>query len=342
MTDAVSSALAPRRRGEHRDPVAAVQVTGALPEPGPIAVLPKHAVSTFPGYTQAVRDAGGTVAQLDSATRGLIWLDADAAALAAVLRDHPAIGWVQLPLAGIELFAEVLAAQSTDLPIWTSAKGAFAEPVAEHAVALTAAVLRDLPDKARSIRWASAPSGISLYGRRVLIVGAGGIALEIMRLLAPYGVEITVVRRSADPVPGASRTVASDQLMAVIGDADVVILAAAATDETHRMFGAEQFAAMKATAALVNIARGRLVDQDALLAALASGRLAGAGLDVTTPEPLPDGHPLWTAPRVIITSHQADTQDMVLPLLATRIRSNVQAFLGDGRYVGRVDPSLGY
>jgi phosphoglycerate dehydrogenase-like enzyme len=99
---------------------------------------------------------------------------------------------------------------------------------------------------------------------------------------------------------------------------------------------------MKPSAVLVNIARGTLVDSMALADALHAGHLAGAGLDVTDPEPLPDGHPLWSAPRCVITSHAADTPDMVEPLLADRVRHNVGALLGDGAFVGIVDPGAGY
>jgi len=108
------------------------------------------------------------------------------------------------------------------------------------------------------------------------------------------------------------------------------------------MFSVEQFAAMKPGALIVNIARGSLIDQDALVDALRSGHLSGAGLDVTTPEPLPDGHPLWTAPNVVITSHSANTEAMSEPLLAARVATNVAAMLGDGRFVGLVDAKAGY
>ena len=175
-----------------------------------------------------------------------------------------------------------------------------------------------------------------------MIVGAGGIAREVMRLLAPWEVSVTIVRRSADALPGADRTVAVADLASVLPDADVVILAAAATAETKHLIGVPELAAMRPEAALVNIARGQLVDQEALVAALGSGHLSGAGLDVTTPEPLPDGHPLWSAPRVVITSHSADTPEMVEPLLAERIRLNVTAFLGDSAFIGAVDPRAGY
>jgi len=330
-----------RQPGEHRDPLAGTgnPLTGARPEPGPIAILP----TDNDVYADAVRSAGGVVAPLSEQTRGLIWLNLDGPALAAVLAAHPGIGWVQLPLAGVEAFAELLTNQGeAELPVWTSAKGAFAEPVAEQAVALTLAVLRGLPEKSHSTSWATPQTGISLFGRRVVIVGAGGIAREVMRLLAPWEVSVTIVRRSADALPGADRTVAVADLASVLPDADVVILAAAATAETKHIIGVPELAAMRPEAALVNIARGQLVDQEALVAALGSGHLSGAGLDVTTPEPLPDGHPLWSAPRVVITSHSADTPEMVEPLLAERIRLNVTAFLGDSAFIGAVDPRAGY
>jgi phosphoglycerate dehydrogenase-like enzyme len=328
-----------RAPGEHRDPVSPLPVDGPRPTAGPIAVLPVE----NPAYAAAVISGGGTVAPLSAATRGLVWLDLDGQALEGVLESHPAIEWVQLPMAGVEPFANLFAAQGDRaLPVWTSAKGSFAEPVAEHAVVLTLATLRGIPEKSRSTSWAHPKTGITLYGRHVVIVGAGGIAVEIMRLLAPFEVFVTIVRRTAGAVAGADRTVTTDRLMDVLPDADVVILAAAATDETFRLIGAQQLAAMKPAAVLVNIARGSLIDQDALVAALHSGHLAGAGLDVTTPEPLPEGHPLWSAPRCVITSHSADTPEMVLPLLAQRIRANVAALIGAGAFTGVVDPRSGY
>ncbi len=250
---------------------------------------------------------------------------------------------MQLPWAGVDAFASTLKRfAGSSGPLWTSAKGSYSEPVAEHALALTLAVLRGLPEKARATSWAPVKVGTSLYGRHVLVVGAGGIAVEVMRLFAPFEVEFTIVRRSADPLPGAQRTVPVADLLSVLPDADVVILAAAATDETAQLIGATELAAMKANAALINIARGALVDQEALLASLNSGHLAGAGIDVTDPEPLPDGHPLWQAPRCIVTGHTADTPEMTEPLLAERVRRNVEALLGDGRFVGVVDPAAGY
>jgi len=330
------------RAGQHRA-VLAVDAQpipeDQRPKPGPIAIGPRPNDT----FVDAVESAGGTVAELTSETRGLIWLSyKDAGALADALESNPQIGWVQLPYAGVDAFADILARESRPGLVWTSAKGAYAQPVAEHALALTLALLRVLPKRVRARSWATEQEGRSLYGLNIVIVGAGGIALELIRLLAPFGAEITVVRRSTDPVAGAARTVASDSLGDVLPDADVVVVAAALTGGTRHLFGAPEFAAMKDTAYLVNIARGGLVDTDALVAALKDGVIAGAGIDVTDPEPLPDGHPLWEEPRALITPHQADTPEMTAPLLAERIKLNVAAFLGDGRFVGVVDPAEGY
>lgn len=309
------------------------------PEPGPIAVLP----TAEPSFVAAVEAGGGTVEPLSDRTRGVVWLsNKDAAAFPPILEAHPGIGWVQLPFAGVDAFADIIASENRPGLVWTSAKGAYAQPVAEHALALTLALLRVLPKRVRATTWSTVEEGRSLYGLNVVIVGAGGIALELMSLLEPFGTRITIVRRSQEPVPGAVRTVGSDRLSEVLPDADVVVIAAALTGGTRHLFSEAEFGAMKPTAYLVNIARGGLVDSDALLAALRSGEIAGAGIDVTDPEPLPDGHPLWHEEACLITPHQADTSEMVAPLLAERVTSNVRAFLGEGDFVGLVDPAAGY
>jgi phosphoglycerate dehydrogenase-like enzyme len=313
------------------------------PEPGPVAILPPESAAAAPLFAEAVESAGGTVAPLDADTRGIIWLSyAHAASLGEVLDRNPQVGWVQLPWAGVDAFSDVLTAHRREDLLVTSAKGAYAQPVAEHALALILASLRVLPRRARAGSWDSVPAGVSLYGLRVLIIGAGGIARELIRLLEPFGTSVVVVRRSAGDVPGAARTVGVDRLTAELPQADVVVVAAALTGDTRHLLGAAELGRMKASAHLVNIARGPLVDTDALVAALAAETLAGAAVDVTDPEPLPDGHPLWTEPRCLITPHMADTPDMTAPLLAERIRLNVLAFQGDAPFVGVVDPANGY
>lgn len=314
--------------------------SASRPTPGEIALLP------VPNevFAAAVRQAGGTLGELSAATRGIIWHSYSGADdLVNALAANPQVEWVQLPWAGVDAFAEVLAPFAGHAkPLWTSAKGAYAQPVAEHALALTLGLLRVLPTRVRATSWSTIPEGRSLYGLNVVVIGAGGIAIELLRLLAPFDTDVTVVRRSTTPVAGARRTVTTDRLAEVLPAADVVVVAAALTAGTSGLIGAPELAAMKNTAVLVNIARGALVDTDALVAALAARDIAGAGLDVTSPEPLPDAHPLWDEPRVIITPHSADTPDMTAPLLAERIRLNTLAFLGDGRFIGVVDPAAGY
>jgi phosphoglycerate dehydrogenase-like enzyme len=122
----------------------------------------------------------------------------------------------------------------------------------------------------------------------------------------------------------------------------VLIIAAALTSETTQLIGADELALMKPSAVLVNIARGPLVDSAALVEALNQERILGAAMDVTDPEPLPDGHPLWSAQNVLITPHMADTPDMTAPLLAQRISTNVTAFLSGEPFVGVVDTEAGY
>ncbi len=224
---------------------------------------------------------------------------------------------------------------------WTCAKGAYAQPVAEHALTLALAGLRQLPTRIFARSWGS-QAGISLFGQRVTIVGGGGIAQSLLDLLAPFEVTATVVNRSGAPVPGAARTVPVSDLRGVLPGALVVFLALSLTPETRGIIGAESLRLMDQTAWLVNVARGGHVETDALIGALREGIIAGAALDVTDPEPLPDAHPLWDLPNCIITPHTADTIEMVLPLLAERIQANVARFATEKPLVGLVDAETGY
>jgi phosphoglycerate dehydrogenase-like enzyme len=307
--------------------------------PGPIAVLPDADASVV----DAVRRAGGTVAPLGAATRGIVWVaNSGAASLSEVLERHPQVSWVQLPWAGVDSFAETLERFRDDGRVWTSAKGSYARPVAEHALMLALSVLREVPRRARARSWQADERGRSLLGARVVVLGGGGIAEELLRLLEPFGVHATVVRRRDAPFAGAERTVTDAALPEVLADADVLFLAAALTERTRGMIGAAELAMLPNDAVLVNVARGALIDTDALVAELASGRLGGAGLDVTEPEPLPTGHPLWDLDNALVTPHVADTEAMTVPLFAARVEANVAAFLGRGEWVGRIDLHAGY
>ena len=304
--------------------------------------VPRLAIGPQPSEfaLDAVVAGGGEVVGIDEGPEGLIWLHGgDSAGLSASLARAPEVEWVQLPMAGIEGFAEV---GLLDPALrWTCAKGAFAQPVAEHALTLALAGLRQLPTRLAARTW-GVPSGTSLYDQPVTILGGGGITAALLELLQPFRVRATVVRRRPDPVAGAHRTVGPEALSEVLPGAQVVFLALALTPATVGIIGSEELAMMDEGAWLVNVARGKHVVTDGLVEALRSGAIAGAALDVTDPEPLPDGHPLWDLPSCIVTPHTADTIEMVLPLLAERISLNVRRFAAGEPLLGVVDPIAGY
>jgi len=226
-------------------------------------------------------------------------------------------------------------------PTFTCAKGSYSQPVAEHALALMLALGRTIPERVRATTWGD-KFAVSLYESKVLIVGGGGITAELLRLLQPFGCPVTVVRNSSEPMPGATLTVGLDELNEHLPDADFVVVAAALTPQTLGLFDSNRFAKMKPTAYLVNIARGKHVVTDDLIIALNTGQIAAAALDVTDPEPLPDGHPLWNLSNCLITPHTADTPAQVTRMLAERIAKNVEAFCTGGEMVGLVNKTLGY
>lgn len=310
---------------------------------GPVSMEP----FTTEMFVDAVVQGGGSLQPLDETTRGLLWVSPSGAeALQQILDRYPGIEWIQLPWAGVDAFAPVLAgiaARSQESrPVVTSAKGAYSEPVAEHALALLLGTMRELPRKARDAHWQAERTGLSLFGRHIVLLGAGGVARAFLDLVAPFRPRVTVVRRSDGEVPGATATVSPEHLLEVLPDADAVVVAAAATRETAHVIGERELALMPAHAVLVNIARGSLVDADAVLDAVSTGNLFGAGLDVMDPEPFPNDHPIWREKRIVITSHSADTPPMTVPLLARRISANVASYVGGNPLVGVVDVEAGY
>jgi len=311
--------------------------------PGGISLAPSSPTM----FLDAIEAGGGTVVPLGKDTRGLVWMsEKNADDLGDILKEHPGIEWVQLPWAGVDAFAAVLAELAgipeTNRPVVTSAKGAYSEPVAEHALALLLGTLRELPSKSRDASWQAQRTGLSIFGSHIVLLGAGGVARAFLDLVAPLRPDVTVVRRQAGDVPGATRTILPEDLDAVLPTADAIVVAAAATKSTKHVIGKDQLALIPAHAVLVNIARGSLVDLEAVVDAVGSGRLFGAGLDVMDPEPFPDDHRVWQQKRIVVTSHSADTPEMTAPLLAKRVRANVQAFVAKQRLFGVVDPVAGY
>lgn len=285
----------------------------------------------------AIVDGGGVLSGADEAD-GVVWASTGRADdLADLLSTHAGISWVQLPWAGIEPFAGVLDAAH----VWTCGKGVYAEPVAEHALMLALAGLRGLGHYARATSWED-QRGTNLLGAPVTVVGGGGIASSLLRLLGPFGTEVTVVRHRPRPMDGAARVVGPDALHSVLPDATLVVLALPVLPETVGLIGRAELDLMASHAWLVNVARGVHVVTDELVSALAAGSIGGAALDVTDPEPLPVGHPLWSLPNCLVTPHTANTEAMARPLLAARITANVRRFGAGEPLIGLVDATLGY
>jgi phosphoglycerate dehydrogenase-like enzyme len=278
---------------------------------------------------EAITAAGGRIGPLDEAN-ALVWLQWDSNTFDIELPER--VRWVQLPSAGVENWLD----RASDGRLWTSAAGAYGLPVAEHALALMLAGARRLADCARATTWTEPPAR-PLDGSTVAIVGAGGIGRALIGLLEPLDVRVIAVTRR-----GRDGTLPADRLHEALPDAHHVVIAAPATPDTRHIVGAAELEAMREDAWLVNVARGSLVDTDALVRALARGSIAGAALDVTDPEPLPDGHPLWSEPRALITPHIANPAVTLRRYLARHVQENVARFANGEPLLSPIDPEAGY
>jgi len=288
---------------------------------------------------QAVEAGGGEVTDPDVA-EALVWAEpARADLLPPMLDDNVNIEWVQLPYAGIEPFLEML--RSRPNLTWTCGKGVYAPPVAEHVLAMALAGLRGLSSYAQADSW-SQPQGRNLFGANVTILGGGGITEHLIPLLQPFDCKIAVVRNQLIPVQGATEVLASQDLHSVLPSSDLLVLALALTPETAGIISKTELALLPNHAWLINVARGGHVVTEDLVEALREGSIGGAALDVTDPEPLPDGHPLWSFDNCLITPHIGNTPEMGLPLLAQRVTDNVERRIAGSNLIGPVDVGLGY
>lgn len=256
--------------------------------------------------------------------------------------------WVQSPAAGVGslMFPELLASPV----ILTSARGIRARSMAEHVLGTTIALARLMPATLRAQsahRWAQEEleTGVrTLHGLRMGIVGLGAIGSEVVKIAAPFGFRITAIRRrvTEPPPDGVEAVWPPDRLADLLAQSDVVVLAAPHTPATKRLLGRAQIDAMKRGALLVNVARGKLVDDEALVDALRSGRLGGAALDVFSEEPLDPSSPYWDLPNVIVTPHTAGAmQDYWTPLVAL-FADNLRRFEKGEPLLNVVDKVAGY
>ncbi len=261
-------------------------------------------------------------------------------AMAEAIGRATRLRWLNSIYAGVDAFPlDLLAARGITL---TNGAGINAITIAEYVVMgmLTMAKgYRDVVQAQLREEWLTdSPGKRELHGSRALILGAGEIGGRVARMLAGFDVDVTMVRRS--PAPGC---IGPDEWRARLGEFDWVIIAVPATPETQGLIGAAELAAMAPHAMLVNVARGSVIDQDALITALNTDRLGGAFLDVCTPEPLPPGHPLWQVPKAHVTMHlSGHAQDKMFVRAVDRFLANLDRWHRGEPVMPAVDLARGY
>lgn len=248
--------------------------------------------------------------------------------------------WLNSVYSGVDFFPlDVLRERGV---ILTNGTGINAITIAEYVVMGMLTVAKGYREVVRSQdrrEWLlDSPGKMELAGSRALILGYGAIGQQVDRMLQGFDVDVVKVRRS-----GGDGALGPDEWRALLGTFDWVVLAVPATPETDGMIGAAEIAAMKPGSTLVNVARGAVVDQEALIAGLNVGRPGHAFLDVVTPEPLPPEHPLWSVPNAHVTSHLSGrAQTRMFERSVTRFLENLPRFRRGEPLQPQVDLSLGY
>jgi len=276
-----------------------------------------------------------------SPTAEIGWFDMyDKRDMAAVISAATNLKWLNSIYAGVDgLPLDLLRERGT---VVTNGAGINAITIAEYVVMGMLTVAKGYREVVRAQErreWLmESPGKVELFGSSALLLGYGAIGKLVEERLKAFAVDVTVVRRSPGP-----NTLTPDQWRAKLGDFDWVILAVPATPETDGMIGAAELAAMKPSATLINIARGAVVDQDALVAALDSQSIAAAFLDVTTPEPLSADDPLWSLDNAHITMHLSGrAQDKMFVRSAERFLENLDRWKKGEAVAPQVDLTLGY
>lgn len=257
--------------------------------------------------------------------------------------------WVHVMSAGVERV--LFMSGSNDLRdskiVVTNNKIVQGPEIADHAMAMLLALSRDLPTfwaNKQNETWQPKPyRGIELSGRSALIIGLGGIGNQIATRAFAFGMTVVAVDPEDKPYsPFVQKTVKPDQLDSVLPDADVVFISAPLTEQSRKMVGAHEFELMKKGAYFIAVSRGGIYDLNGLVKALDEQRLAGAGVDVMDPEPLPKGHPLWKFQNAIITPHIAGRSDKDHGRMVGTAKENLARFLDGRPLVNVVDKQKGY
>jgi len=290
----------------------------------------------------------------DDETLGRHVRDADVAFTASIDRklfgSLPRLKWVQSPAAGV---GGLLSQALIDSPIvLTSARGVRARAIAEHVLGVTLMLARQLHVAVRRQAhhvWALdeiESSGFirTLRGRRLTIVGPGSIGGEVARIASGFGFKVAAVRRRVDAAmpEGVDIVVPLPALPGLLTQTDVLVLSAALTDETREIIDRDALNVIKRGALLVNVGRGRLLDDDAVIEALRNGRLGGAALDVFAREPLDPASPYWDLPNVIVTPHISGAMEDYWTPLVELFEENLRRFDRGEPLLNEVDKQAGY
>ena len=311
-------------------------------------------LNPLPGQVQDFQTASARV-KIVGATRATVLAEiADADGFIGVITPQmyaaaKRLKWVGVMSAGVENILQVPGAdpfKNSDV-VLTNNKVVQGIEIADHAMALLLYTTRRLNEYGANMKneeWMKTPfKGIELRGKTALIIGVGGIGQNIALRCWAFGMHVIGV----DPEERAilsyiDRVVKPDQLDEVVPLADVVFISAPDTDKSHKMFGAQEFELMKQQSYFVAVSRGGVYDMPGLVKALDSGKLAGAGVDVMDPEPLPKGHALWQFKNVMITPHIAGRSDLDNARMLGTIKDNIRRFAEGLPFMNVVDKKKGY
>lgn len=268
----------------------------------------------------------------------------------ALLQEKTNVRWIQSMGVGIEGCANSKPLKDSNALV-TNTQRLSSPEIAEHSIAMMFALVRQLDVYGKSqvkSEWNRniAPDLNEIWeieGRTMLVVGLGGIGTETARRAHGLGMKVIATRNSRRSGPDyVSYVGLSNELLDLAKQADVIVNTAPLTKKTMGMYNKDFFEAMKPNAYFISIGRGRSVVTDDLIAALKAGQLAGAGLDVTDPEPLPKGHPLWTTPRVIITPHVAYRSEKLRPRVMVLVEENLRRYINGEKMLSVVNLERGY
>lgn len=325
-----------------------IAVTQLLPAQGRKIVVTGMGPDTIAEFQSAAPGARIVAAETDK--RKLLEQVADADAILgtinpALLQAATKLKWVHIFSAGVEryCFPEMV----NSAVVLTNSKDTMGSNIADHSFSMLLALTRDLhqiiPARTREQWNRSAYHPIELRGKTAVIVGVGDIGSQIAQRAHGFGMDVIGVDpKPMPPNPHVGKMVHPDQLDSVLPQADVLFIAAPLTPQTEGMIGPKQFESMKKGSYFIAVSRGKLYNTAALVKALDEQRLAGAGLDVTNPEPLPKGHPLWKFENVIITPHMAGQSDSVQSRRMDLVKANIARFVKGEPLLNIVDKSKGY